>query len=133
MGGWTALTMAKGRVRGEIKNNSRKPRDITKNRHNGSLKKGQHTLRISVSEDRVTATLCTVLRNCSSGLSMYIWLSSHIRQVQMCRGGRTRTVNTTHRAVPDGFHSSKLVLHAIKRVLDVHKFLYNYFVTGEDK
>jgi hypothetical protein len=122
--------MAKGRVRGEIKNNSRKPRDITKNRHNGSLKKGQHTLRISVSEDRVTATLCTeelFLR------TQYIWLSSHIRQVQMCRGGRTRTVNTTHRAVPDGFHSSKLVLHAIKRVLDVHKFLYNYFVTGEDK
>jgi hypothetical protein len=61
-----------------LENNSRKPRDLVKNRHSHSLKKGQLTLcqgkmkkrhdvvdedndnevRTSVSQDRMTATLC---------------------------------------------------------------------------
>jgi hypothetical protein len=63
-----------------LENNSRKPRGLIKNRHSDSLKKGQLTLsqgmvkkrddgavedddddvmRTSVSQKRVTATLCT--------------------------------------------------------------------------
>jgi hypothetical protein len=64
--------------KGELENNSRKPMDPTKNRHRESLKKGQFTLsqgkmkkrdddvdddddvvRTIVSQDIVTATLCT--------------------------------------------------------------------------
>jgi hypothetical protein len=58
--------------RGKLKNNSRKPRDLTKNRYSDSLKKGQLNLshdvavdddddamRTSVSQTKVTATLCT--------------------------------------------------------------------------
>jgi hypothetical protein len=36
------------------------------------------------------------------------------------------TVNTIHLAVPAGFHTSQLDLHAI------YRFSYNYFVTGEE-
>jgi hypothetical protein len=65
-------------LKGKLENNSRKPRDLVKNRHNDSLICGQLTLsqgklmkrsdvaaddddavRTSVSQDRVTATLCT--------------------------------------------------------------------------
>jgi hypothetical protein len=83
------LVMARGKagpqerrpkmLKEELESNSRKPRDIVKNRHNDSLKKGKHTLsqgkikkgddvavdddddtvRTSVSQDQVTATLCT--------------------------------------------------------------------------
>jgi hypothetical protein len=75
-------------LKGELENNSRKPRDLTENRHSGSLKKGQLTLspgkmkkgndvtdddddvvRTSVSQDEMTVALC-VLRNCSSGRSL---------------------------------------------------------------
>ncbi len=65
---------------GELENNSRKPRDLTRNRHSDSLTKSQLTLfqgmmkkgaviliadgdddevRTSASQNRVTATLCT--------------------------------------------------------------------------
>ncbi len=66
-------------LKGGLENNSRKPRDLVKNRHRNSLKKGQLTLcqdkmkkdddaadnedndavRTSVSPDQVTATMCT--------------------------------------------------------------------------
>jgi hypothetical protein len=39
----------------------------------------------------------------------------------------------TRRAVTAGFHTSQLVLYAIKQVCDIHKFSYKYFVTREDK
>jgi hypothetical protein len=81
------LVMARGKagpqerrskmLKGELESNSRKPRDIVKNRHNDSLKKGKLTLsqgkikkgddvavdddddtvRTSVSQDQGTATL----------------------------------------------------------------------------
>ncbi len=66
-------------LKGELENNSRKPRDLVKSRHSDNLKKGQLTLfqgemkkvddvahddddvavRTSVSQGRVTETLCT--------------------------------------------------------------------------
>jgi hypothetical protein len=43
-------------------------------------------------------------------------------------------VNTTHLAVPAGFHISQMVLHAINRVSDKRVFFkYNCFVTREDE
>jgi hypothetical protein len=42
------------------------------------------------------------------------------------------TVNTIHLAVPAGFHTSQLDLHAINRVFEKHRFSYIYFVTGEE-
>jgi hypothetical protein len=64
--------------KGELENNSRKPRGLTKNRHSDSLKKDNtltqgkmkkeddvadydkyDAVRTSVSQDRVTVTLCT--------------------------------------------------------------------------
>ncbi len=76
-------------LKGELENNSRKPRDLTENRHSYSLKRGQLTLsqgkmkkgdvvavdddddavRTSVSQDRVQGHC--VLMYCSSGLSIY--------------------------------------------------------------
>jgi hypothetical protein len=38
------INSGQGRSRGELENNSRKLRDLTKNRHSDSLKKGQPTL-----------------------------------------------------------------------------------------
>ncbi len=66
-------------LKGKLENNSRKPRDLTKNRYSDSLKKGHLTLsqgkmkkgddvaddndddalKTSVSQDRVTVALCT--------------------------------------------------------------------------
>jgi hypothetical protein len=64
--------------------------------------------------------------------SVYIYSSLHIRQVLM--GGRGMwTVNITNLAVPAGFNTSKLVLHAVYRVSNKHWFSYNYFVTGDDE
>jgi hypothetical protein len=73
-------------------------------------------VRISVSQDQVTATLCTeeLFLRAQSGQS---W------------GG---TVNTVHEAFPSGFHTSQLDLHTIYRISDKCDFSYNYFVTGED-
>jgi hypothetical protein len=70
-------------LKGELENNSRKPRDLTKNRHSGSLKKSQLTssqvmlkkgddvtgddadyeVRSSVSQNRVLVTPCTCSRH----------------------------------------------------------------------
>ncbi len=71
-------------LKGELENNSRKPRDLVENWHSDSLKKTQLTLsqgkmkkghdvaddedddamRTSVSLDQVTATLYSMLINC---------------------------------------------------------------------
>ncbi len=70
------MTVAKD-SKGELENNSRKSRGLTKKRHSDSLKKGNtltqgkmkkeddvadnkyDAVRTSVSQDRVTVTLCT--------------------------------------------------------------------------
>ncbi len=64
-------------LKGELEKNCRKPRGLVKNRHSASLKKGElilfqgemekgddvadddDVMRTSVSQDSVTATLCT--------------------------------------------------------------------------
>jgi hypothetical protein len=81
-------------LKGRVKNNSRKPRDLTKNSNSDSLKKGQlfqemmkrgndaandddeDAVKTSVSQNPVT--LHYVLRNCSSGLNLYVHSSLHI-------------------------------------------------------
>ncbi len=72
-----------------------------------------------------------VLRNCSSAHSIYS--SPHISARSTMRGGgRIWAVNTTHSAVPAGFHTYELDLTTGYKVLIRPSFLYNYFVTAED-
>jgi hypothetical protein len=98
--------------KGELENISRKPRDLTKNRHSDSLKKGELTLsqgmikkgddvkvddshnavRTSVLQNRVTATLCTKELFLQT---QYILLPSHIRQVK-CGGEGGNGQSTLH-------------------------------------
>ncbi len=97
---------------GELENNSRKPRDLIKNRHSDSLKKGQLTLsegivkkgddvsvdddddtmRTSVSQNQVIVILCTeelFLR------TQYVQLTPHITQVKMWGGVETERQHGT--------------------------------------
>jgi hypothetical protein len=94
-----------------LENNSRKPRDLTRNRHSGSLKKSHYfsgddekgdviviadddEVRTCVSQNRVTATLCMeelFLRT----QYLYIALSSYQLGKNGEGGGRKQTVNTT--------------------------------------
>jgi hypothetical protein len=80
----------------------------------GKMKKGYDVdddhygaVRTGVSQDRVTAILCT--EELFLGIQ-YIALSTY-QTSKNVGGGRIRMVNTTHLAVPAGFHTSQLVLY----------------------
>jgi hypothetical protein len=134
------------RLKEELENNSRRPRDPTENRHSDSLKRvnllflwlrwRREMMLLMMAMMMRWQPVCykaewqrhCVLRNCSSGLS--IWSSLHISECKNMRG--EQTINMTNRAVPSGFHTSQLVLHAWNRVSDVHEFLYNYLLNVKD-
>jgi hypothetical protein len=110
-------------LKGELEANSRKPRDQTEIRHSDSLKKGQLTLsqgklrkgddvadeydyvvvRTSVLQDQETATLCTEELFLKI---QHIYIALYTYQAGQNVGGIWR-VNTTHLAIPAGFHTSK--------------------------
>ncbi len=70
------------------------------------------TVRTSVPQDWMTATLCTEELFLST---QYIALHKSERPNV---GGRIQTFNTVHSAVPAGFHTSQLNLNMVYRVLN---------------
>jgi hypothetical protein len=132
-------------AQGELENNSRKPRDLVRNWYGNSLKKIQLTLsqgkkkgddvaddkdddavKTSVSQDRVTATLC--MRNCSSALSIYS--SLHISDRSW--GGGVWTVSTIHFVGQLGLRPPSWTSLKVTRFLIRTGFSMQFFVTRED-
>jgi hypothetical protein len=77
-----------------------------------------------VSQYQVTATLYT--EEVVFG-TQYIKNSPHIRKVNH-EGGRIRTVNMTHSAVPAGFHTSQLDLATSYKVSDKSEFICTFIL-----
>ncbi len=111
-------------LKGELKNNSIKPRELVRKKvllspSQGKKKKGDDVaidedddaIRTSVSQDQVIAPLCTKeLFLCSvfTALPTYQKLNHE--------GGRIWTVNTIHSAGPAGFPTSQLDLTTVYKV-----------------
>ncbi len=113
---------------GELENNSKKRRHLTRNRHNDSLKNSQLTLSqgmmqkgdvvvVADDDDETERQQHCVLRHCSSGLSIYA-LSSYQRK-------ESDSQHDTW-SVSAGFTPPQLTLHAIKQGLQCTHIAYNY-------